>query len=565
MALTKNKLCSWLSIWWPETFAVTLGLIFAVSIPLQAWFLPPTRAYAGFVQLDQPVYYACARETFERGNGVFYANPYSNDPNSPRIYSHFCFLLIGWFWRLTGISFTAIDGAIRILFGPLMLLLAAAIYRRIHPRDSLTGWGAAALLCSGGFAWLGGGINTIVDYLLLDSNRPVQEGFFAWVRHMYLTEFFWAESGYGDWHVTLFRNLFYSPEVLYHILFFVSVLGFLSRKWVVGTIALFLTWWSHPYTGLQLNLIVGAWLALEWWQRRSIPLSALVANALIGLTFVGYYGVFLSRFPEHVSTLKQMRGFGAIMLPERMLWAYGAFLLLPFGYFRSPQFRQDWSERPEIRFVVIWLGISLFLNLHDKLLPFLPSMQPLHFSHGYLAMPLVILSVSSLRVWDTKWRAAGLARRGAVVAAILFILHMPDNVIWSLRVIPRLPQASLVFAPVKEEMELLKRLEALPSTETIMITSAPLFVGAGTQYLLPVFTHHNGLLCHFFNTPYVQAKQELVDAFRKAPSRELLQKAGITAILTNRKYWQDLQTSLTGVTGPVLLEYQDAILGRVQP
>ncbi|MCX7625171.1 MAG: hypothetical protein N2Z21_03035, partial [Candidatus Sumerlaeaceae bacterium] len=129
-SLLRGAACRlWTVRYWPEILAALCALGFAVAIVGYALHLPPDRVYVGFVQVDQAVYYACAREYFENGNGLVAANPYSNLRTSARICSHLYFLVVGWLWQILGLSFSAIDGIVRIVGAPLMLVLAGRLVR----------------------------------------------------------------------------------------------------------------------------------------------------------------------------------------------------------------------------------------------------------------------------------------------------------------------------------------------------------------------------------------------------------------------------------------------------
>jgi hypothetical protein len=557
------RIKTWLARYWPELLATVCALLASCAIVAHAWFLPPTRAYVGFVQIDQPVYYACAREYFENGNGLFAANPYSNLPDSPRLYSHLYFILVGWVWRLTGVSLTALDGAVRIIFTPLFLLLAARIFRAIHGwRPGANGM-LALMLLGGGFAWLSALITTPVHYLLGIMGSDYKGSLASLLGWLYVSEFFGAEGGYGDWHLQLFRNFFYSPEVFYHVLFFGTVLLMVRRRHALGCVGIFLAWWAHPYTGLELALICGAWLALERLRGDRSATVPLAAALVITLLFGTYYGLILPRDAEYRSVYEQMRKFSAIMLLSKIVVAYGILPFLALLAFVPDRLRDHWP-RPEFRLLVVWTAVAAFLHFHDYIVPSRVAMQALHFSHGYLYAPLAILALFGLDTLISRWqpqRAAVLLPR---VAVALLILHLPDNVFWSVRTIATLPKKSIVFAPPKADLDLLRALDAVPTTETILPDSIPAGCSVAVA-LIPVLTHHRCVHSHIFNTPYTHEKEDLLSKFAENPSVELLRQAHATAVLAVRSRVDFLRQHLGDALGEPLASYDEAVLLRVRP
>jgi hypothetical protein len=549
------------SRYWPELLALAAALAFALGIIAHALFLPPTRTYLGFVQTDQPVYYACAREYFENGNGLFAANPYSADPHTPRHYSHLYFILVGWLWKLTGLSFTAIDGGVRLFLGPVMLLLAAHIFRCVH------GWrrGAnpmlALMLLGGGLAWLTAsfsfGVNFFVGRLMERQTGSLLD--YLWF--LYLSEFSTAEGGYGDWQVQLFRNLFYAPEVFYHLLFFGSIILFLHRRLWLGSLGVFLAWWAHPYTGAELALVAIAWLAVERWRGDRTALSPLLAVGAVTALFGAYYGLWLARDPEHQAVFRQMKEFPATMLVSQIINAYGLLVPLSIAVVFVPTVRA-WWQRSEFRLIAVWAAVAAGLTFQDKLVPGFASVQPLHFSHGYLYVPLAILALYGLRALVLQMRHKWPLRRLTQVAMALFLLHLPDTLIWTYRSVARLPERSILFAPVTCDVELLRALDRIPTTETIAIHDLPPRYSVVAP-LIPVLTHHRAVFAHLFNTPYAQEKLALQEQLRENPSPEVLTRMKATAVLTTPKQVTLLRQTCPNMFSEALPISDDVVLLKI--
>ncbi len=549
--------------YWPEITAIVAVLAASIGIVAHAWLLPDSRAYLGFVQTDQPVYYACAREYFENGNGLFAANPYSDRPDSPRLYSHLYFLLVGWIWKLTGLSFSFLDGAVRLLLAPIFLLLAARIFRTIH------GWGLGAnpllalMLLGGGLAWFGALFTTPIHYVLGILGSHEEESHIALLLWLLRMEWMGMEGGYADWHVQLFRNFFYSTEVFYHVLFFGTVLLLLRGRWGGASLGVFLTWWAHPYTGLELALIVGLWLLVERIRGAKEVTPPLVAVTAITIMFLAYYGIYLNADPEHKSVYEQMRAFSARMLLSKIIPAYGLLPILAGLAFVKERFRTHWEDR-HFRFLTCWALVATFLNFHDHIVPSHLAMQALHFSHGYLYTALALLAPYGLRWFVEKWRPAQAPHLLPRVAVILMLLHLPDNVLWTVRSVGLLPRRCIVFAPLKDTVALMQELDRLPTTETIALLNLPPHFCVVTE-LIPVVTHHRSVFSHIFNTPHAREKETVISELRTSPTAELLRKLGATAVLIDTSRTATLQRQLGPALGETLLEFKGASLLRVMP
>lgn len=550
----------WCVRFWPELLAGTAAIVFASVIMLERVWLPPTHRYVGFVQCDQPVYYACARELFENGNGLFYANPYSNSPTSPRIYSHLYSVVVGWIWRATGLEFGLIDGGVRLVLGPVMLWLAAAIFRRVHRPRPGANWMLALMLLGGGISSIiaasGALVGTLSDLWISPSRYwPL------YLLYSFDAEFRHVELYFGDWHPSLFRNLMYSTEVFYHCLFFTAILALLHRRHFLGTLFVFATWWAHAYTAVALTLIVMVWLLVELRLGDTARWKPLAATTAVFLLFLYYYGVYLPRFPEHKSVFYQMMIVNATMSLSELVCAYG-FLLFFTAFMFVPRFFLRSCSRPEMRLAYAWLFVAAVLNFHDRLTLRQFSIQPLHFSHGYLFIPLVLVGFEGVRVLSHLEWPRSARRAAAVLSCLAFFVHLPDNVAWCTMKLLDLRDTRRQFAPPREAYDLLVALDTLPDTETILDVG---FRGGEVRELIPALTHHRVVRGHGFNTPFSHKKARLMRTFEHFPRWEPLRESSATAVLVQRAGVPVLREKLGNILGPTLLEQGNYALLRVVP
>jgi hypothetical protein len=213
----------------------------------------------------------------------------------------------------------------------------------------------------------------------------------------------------GMWFLNWGRNLILPTEAVYHALAVGAWLATVrDRPWVaVGCVAALAA--THPFSGIQQLLVLGAWLAWRAVTRLRLEWPA-VAHIAVFLAFCGYYFSYLPRFPQH----QDIHGRWSLE------WNLGVVSLLAAGIpvfalaaARCWQDRYHW--RPEMTFFLIAAAVSLALAKHEL---FLPARQPLHFTRGYTWLPLCLLGLPLVQqglVW--AWSAPLQAGRVALTAA----------------------------------------------------------------------------------------------------------------------------------------------------
>jgi hypothetical protein len=457
----------------------------------------------GLPHVDLLVYYACAREPADEGNWLWYASPYSSDPHSPAIYSHLTFSLLGMALRIARYSVFHVDQVFRLVFGTAALFMGAMVLvkalparERQHPATVVT---ALLVIFGGGLAWLAGTWNLLTDWVFLRTFEQRNDALLDWLWY-WLPSWELAEGGYGEWGASLVRTLFSVPECIYHVLFFGAMLAVLAgRNWLC-VLLLFLTWWSHPFTGFMLGSILLLYFltaGIRDQQLAKVGITALFVHAL----FLWYYFIYLPRFPEHRSVVQQMARFGTTMLVSKLLPAYGVLIVAaPVGLFR---FRRTLSHDRSALLMACWLGVNLLLIFSDHFTT--RAMQPLHFSRGYLYIPLAYFTARLLGSWT--WANATASRQLACAVSLLLV-HVPDTICYFLKMPVRLKQCTSEFAVSDFTARIFTELDQIAPPMTIHILNrGSLTAGDG---LLPVLTHHRALLGHSFNTPFGDQKREYV-------------------------------------------------------
>ena len=539
-----------------RTNANLVGMLFCVAlatacalngiIGMAAGKIPAGNVLVGLPHVDLLVYYACARETYDEHTLLRYATPYTSDSNSPRIYSQFAFLLMGLVWQVAKLSILHTDQLLRACFGGLTLFMGALVLRRALPvgeRNKPVGIaGSLLIMVGGGLAWAAASWNLVWDWAIAQREPADNTTFANWVGGW--PDFFArAESGYGEWGASPVRVLFSVPECIYHVLFFGCVLALLvGQRWMAIAL-LALTWWSHPFTGMLLGSIVVVYLGicLRTERRVTLPLACAIA---IQVFFVMLYALYLPHFREHASVVQQMSAFSATMLFSKMLNAYGVFLVLPL--LCLPRWRRVVEDNQRVvALMATWLVCNVLLLFSDRFMAM--PLQPMHFSRGYLYVPLVYFSVRGLEHWagmkQVKWQLG--------CAAGLMLVHLPDSVVFARQFSEGLKTLGPEFSISKDAAATMRALDRIGDTLTIhVLPSARL---AGVEGVLPVLTHHRALMGHSFNTPFVARKRELAAALDSNVTANLPVPEHVNALVVGVSDFEKLGTVDLPLSNPLQL------------
>lgn len=354
----------------------------------------------GFLQTDMAYYSANGREIFEGGNGWLYPNPYN--VNGETIYFH-------WFpWLLgVGIKFIGLEpGAQYVAYGIVAaLLLSLLTYRLVCLRLPDPQYRGVIFLLSmwgGGFLALGKIILNITQGL------PIYEKPLLF------------DPGNGYWLLSWGRNTIYTTEAVYHCLFAAAWLFLLKKRWWMALLCTALLAGTHPFSGVQLLLIVIAYLyVVSILKMEELPAAPRLASLALFALFAGYYFWFLGQFESH----RAIQGGWQIewTLPWDTLLLHEGWLvvLVLVGFWRI----QKKPSSSEWLFIISAL-ISLGLAKHDL---FITPHQPLHFTRGYLWMPLFLLAAPVLQKGLIRLQDSlpGMAAR--LVTTLLVLALCVDN------------------------------------------------------------------------------------------------------------------------------------------
>lgn len=388
-------------------FCGPLYLLYACNF----MFLPPGTHGTGFLQYDQPYYMANARAYFSDGPFTLtYGLPFSFDPATPKVYFQPLTFGLGAILYLTGA-----DPGYLYMAGGLVIAIACgrvaiACYRDIVGGDDSAAFlGLLCLFWGGGLLALGG-----IGYGL-GSGQPILA---TWYRF---------DPFSGWWLLNLGRNLVYTTEALYHLIF-LGCLICLFRKYYLGAFALTAAMSaSHPFTGIELIFVVGVATAWQLYHDRTRALQwLLVGVVLLDALHLFYYLYFLS----HVSLDHRLmepqwhEGRGGVNQPvAAMTTLLSQILVAPFAIV---QLRDRWKRDHRLtdrqRILVAMWAVVFALSHHDWLIA---PIQPLHFLRGYDWTALFLIGAPALVETLRKLIAM---RRGGIAASALVVLFLFDNV-----------------------------------------------------------------------------------------------------------------------------------------
>jgi len=435
--------------------------------------------FTGFIQYDQASYMADARAFFQGGFHPFYGNPYSPDPNTPRIYFQIQFLVLGLVQKATGWD----PGLIYVLFGlvagVICIRVAMALYEDVAGLRTTVDWLGLVL-----FIWGGG----ILELMGLACHQPLA-----------------FDPAGGWWFLNLGRNLVYPTEAYYHALALGLILvtrrGQFRAAIALGIVLLL----SHPFTGLQMLLVVTVWAGIESVLLRNRAVPFLFAATMGCLVFVHllYYVFLLNMFEEHRVIFAQW----SLAWTEPLLTSVGADLLVGLLALWAILTRgRELLAQPGARLLAAWFVVAIALAHHDLIFP---PKQPLHFTHGYSWCALFLLGVGPLRrTLETvlSWRMP--AR--VMMMAFLFALAFSDNLIWlSLQI--AVPNHSLRLNDADRDLLRWLTQRPQPHIELLVSTNS----NPPLTFLAMTYTDYRGWAAHYATTPHALERSRQVDEFFK--------------------------------------------------
>jgi len=440
----------------------------------------------GFVMAEIPYYCANGREIFERGNGLMYCNPYDTDPDAPAIYFHWLIWLLGFMTSVLRIPPGTSALTVGAVSGVICAWLTFRLVEAVLPTRRRLG------LCYLAVMWGGG---------LLVAAAIVTN---LWVGRPPLAELLQYDPFEGWWNLNWGRNLVMPNEAAYHALVAWCWLAAVrDRPWSAVLAAVTLAA-AHPFSGIQHLLVTGAWLLARRPRSLQAALPLVALAAATGL-FLAYYFLYLPTFPQH----REVHGRWSLpwILPIASLVAAGT----PVACLAAVRCWRDRAAcRPEMTFFLIAAGVSLCLVKHEL---FMPAKQPLHFTRGYVWMPLALLGLPVVQSLLDRGLSRPLAAIRVAAVVVSGLLAVLDNAtfIASQWTQPYDRHQDVRISPAFRDAFAVLDAEGLRGMALVLKPAGDDW--EDYDYLLATYTGMTPLLGHPFITPDLEAKRGEVQAW----------------------------------------------------
>jgi hypothetical protein len=460
----------------------SLALMLPAAWPYLVHYLDTTRGAAtGFIGIDMPVYMANAREHFDAGS-LSYGNPFSPFYDTPSIYFQPMTLLLGVVWRVTGLDPGLIFVGFGLVAAVVCVRVAIALYRKVVGLESWVHWSGLLM-----FVW-GGGVIALAGFAF---NTITGDA----------AALFRFDADGGWWFLNLGRNLVFPTEAFYHALFLGCILALVQTRFTTALLLAALLSSSHPFTGVQLLLVLAAWCFLErvFLQSDTVPHSFVLGSGVLLALHLGYYLLFLSQFPEHRAVMEQ---FAQPWVYQAKHFVPAYFLVGGLAFWRMRRLRlaQDVLGSSANRLLLTWFAVSFVLANHEFAMD---PIQPAHFTRGYVWTPLFLLGAPVLmKLMATLWSSRRRVLGPLAVAAIVG-LFIADNALWlATRTAP------LGVYTTADQRELLSWMGAPELRGAVVLAEQP-----EIGYLATVYTPLRAWHSHLFNTPHGRERRQEARAF----------------------------------------------------
>ena len=345
---------------------------------------PDGATFTGFLHYDQPSYMAFAREYFDNGLSATYGLPFTSDHATPRIYFQPHTFLLGWIAWITG----ADPGLVYVVFGILFGISMFRIAINLLEAASVSFAGTAGFLTCICFLWGGGLLWIPGSIAAFTSETPATYSFLR-------KAIFAFDPFFGFWFLNLGRNVYFSVEAYYHCLFLAGAIFVLKKKYVPGLVIAATLAISHPFTGIEFLLVLAGFSAFEIARRTEDrpPAYFAVSVLLLLAAHITYYLVVLNFLSDDHRQLQTQWALSWIVDLISLFYGYG-----PIGVIALLSLRRQGlgslRHQRAARFFLIWFIVCFGLVKHDLLIP---PHQPVHFTRGYVWMPLFLLAAPLIR------------------------------------------------------------------------------------------------------------------------------------------------------------------------
>ena len=452
----------------PRPWLILVSVLPFLAVPIAHQLSNPQTA-TGLFHYELPYYVANGRAVFERGNGVFYPNPFDPSADAPVIYAH-------WLPEVLGVatSVAGVDPGSCILW----LTFAAALAFAMATQRLIAGclpveyldspvafiaamWGGGLLVAGSALTgWLDGDV--VSDLLALD-------------------------PGNGMWFLNWGRNALFPTEAVYHVLTAGCWLAEIRQRRTAANTFLLLLATTHPWSGVELLLTITLWRVFRLIiTRQRAEMLQLGISIIVLVVFLSYYRIWLPSFEQH-AVLQSVWELNWSLKWSSAVAAWGL-VALPAAY-------RLWSDSSAVRNTTVQFLLCAFftaagLSLHDRLIK---PVQPLHFTRGYVWMPLFLVGAPVLLGAARNWWNRSMVSR--IALCCLGLVMVSDNLVFAaIHSWRQYQQEDGFHLDVHDRALFLELGEKYPAA--VVLTDS-----VRLNYLLPAYVNHRPWLGHQFNTP----------------------------------------------------------------
>jgi hypothetical protein len=470
----------------PVYWLVCFVLVLPATIPYFAHYLVGARGLVptGFIQYDMPYYTALAHGYFSDGHFHFtYGNPFSPSYSTPRIYFQPFTLILAVLSHWTNLSGGAIFMLVGLLAAVLCVMLALILYRDVVGLSDPIDWVGFTI-----FVW-GGGLLVVAGI-----------AYSTWTHRPGIFRF---DPFGGWWNLNFGRNFVYPTEAFYHSLFIACIIFAVRERYSLSALFAFLVSISHPFTGLELLCILCAWCFLELviLRRKQVPVAFFLCCCALLVLHGAYYWVFLGRFPEHRSLVGQWT-LSWLLRYWNYIPAYALVAFCAVWRVRNISLARRFFAVPRNRLLAVWFVTAFALAKHDV---FMRSVQPLHFTRGYIWMPLYLMGAPVLVSLLKRLFRPPLRLDHVVCGLAIVSLFLLDNAVWFGSFLVRQDQG---FRLTYDQKQLLSWMERPDDGRYLVVAQDP-----SIGYMAVVYTPLRAWRSHVFNTPQSLLRQQELDSF----------------------------------------------------
>ena len=469
----------------PGYWLVCFVLALPATVPYFAHYLIGARGLVptGFIQYDMPYYTALAHGYFSDGHfHLTYGNPFSPAYSTPRIYFQPFTLILAVLSCCTTLSGGVIFMLVGFVAAVLCIMLALILYRDVVGLTGPIDWIGLVV-----FVW-GGGLLVVAGLT------------YSMLTHRF-NAFRFDPAG-GWWCLNLGRNFVYPTEAFYHALFLACIIFAVRGRYFLSALFAFLVSLSHPFTGLELLCILCAWCSLELviLRRKQVPLAFFLGCCALLLLHGAYYWFFLGLFPEHRSLVGQWT-LSWLLRFWNYIPAYALVAFFAVWRVRNLALAKRFFAVPHNRLLTVWFATAFALAKHDL---FIRPIQPLHFTRGYIWMPLFLMGAPALvsflkKLCSPPVRLGHLACGVAIIGLFLF-----DNAAWLGSFLVRHDQGIRL---TYDQTQLISWMGQAGDDKYLVVAQDPLI-----GYMAVVYTPLRAWRSHVWNTPQSSLRQRELDS-----------------------------------------------------